>query len=68
PTVKPGPDWVCVNGGWLPPGHPGIPNQPVPTAQPTPPPPVNPSTCPTVKPGPDWICRNGGWLPPDYPL
>jgi glucose/arabinose dehydrogenase len=22
PSVKPGPDWVCVNGGWVPPGHP----------------------------------------------
>ena len=23
-TPAPGPGWVCVNGGWLPPGHPGI--------------------------------------------
>ncbi|MEQ1875592.1 MAG: hypothetical protein ABL958_03035, partial [Bdellovibrionia bacterium] len=70
PTVKPGPDWVCVNGGWLPPGHPGIPTlppTPPPTVQPTPPPPVNPSTCPTAKPGPDWVCVSGGWLPPGHP-
>lgn len=24
-TVQPGSDWICVNGGWLPPGHPDIP-------------------------------------------
>jgi len=29
-TVQPGPTWVCVNGGWLPPGHPGIPVAPQP--------------------------------------
>lgn len=23
-SANPGPGWVCVNGGWLPPGHPGI--------------------------------------------
>ena len=22
PTIKPGPDWLCINGGWVPPGHP----------------------------------------------
>jgi hypothetical protein len=37
PTVQPSPAFVCVNGGWLPPGHPDIPvvdvpkpNQPAP--------------------------------------
>lgn len=41
-TPSPGPSWACVGGGWLPPGHPGIPpstdipkpptfNQPAPT-------------------------------------
>lgn len=39
PTVKPGPDWVCQGGGWLPPDHPGIPPAPAP---PTPPAPVPP--------------------------
>lgn len=34
PPPQPGPDWVCVNGGWLPPGHPGIPAD-----EPPPPPP-----------------------------
>ncbi len=62
-TVQPGPDWVCVNGGWLPPGAAGAP-APVPTPNPTPNP---PASCPTIKPGPDWVCVNGGWLPPGSP-
>jgi beta-glucosidase len=57
-TIRPGPDWVCVNGGWLPPGAAGV---PAPTPTPTPNP---PASCPTVRPGPDWVCVNGGWLPP----
>lgn len=36
-TPQPGPAWVCVNGGWLPPGHPGI------GQTPAPPPPVPPT-------------------------
>lgn len=28
PGNAPGAGWVCVNGGWLPPGHPGIPSGP----------------------------------------
>jgi hypothetical protein len=24
-TPKPGDGWACIGGGWLPPGHPGIP-------------------------------------------
>jgi hypothetical protein len=35
PSVQPSPAFVCVNGGWLPPGHPGIPKAVEP---PTPPP------------------------------
>jgi hypothetical protein len=39
-TVQPSPAFVCVNGGWLPPGHPGIPAAPPvdvpPPNQPTP--------------------------------
>jgi glucose/arabinose dehydrogenase len=70
-TVKPASDWVCVNGGWVPPNH------PLATAS-------GGSTgggtggtggtgggttgCTTVKPAPDWICKNGGWLPPGHPL
>lgn len=33
-TPKPGPEWVCVGDGWLPPGHPGIPPAPVPPPPP----------------------------------
>ncbi|HAM23220.1 MAG TPA: hypothetical protein DCQ04_13320 [Actinobacteria bacterium] len=36
-SANPGAGWVCINGGWLPPGHPGIP-----TAPPTPIPPTAP--------------------------
>lgn len=35
-SANPGPGWVCVNGGWLPPGHPGIPVAPPSTAPPLP--------------------------------
>jgi beta-glucosidase len=63
-TVQPGPDWVCVNGGWLPPGMQGGGTAPPPT---TPPPTTPPGSCTTVRPGPDWVCVNGGWLPPDNP-
>ena len=72
-TVQPGPDWVCVNGGWLPPGHPGtgLLNPPAPSpAPPSPspgPPSPTPAACQTVQPGPDWVCVNGGWLPPGHP-
>jgi beta-glucosidase len=57
-TIRPGPDWVCVNGGWLPPG-----SAPAPTPTPTPAP-NPPASCTTIRPGPDWVCVNGGWLPP----
>jgi glucose/arabinose dehydrogenase len=67
PTAAPASDWVCVNGGWVPPGHPlaggGAPTTPPPA---TPPPPA--SACATVAPASDWVCVNGGWLPPGHPL
>lgn len=58
-TVRPGPDWVCVNGGWLPPGMP-LPGsaQPAPSAQ------VPSAVCTSVRPAADWVCFGGGWLPP----
>jgi beta-glucosidase len=65
PTVQPGPDWVCVNGGWLPPGMGGpAPNPPLPN----PPVPIPPAGCATVQPAAGWVCIDGGWLPPDHPL
>jgi glucose/arabinose dehydrogenase len=60
-TVRPGVDWSCVNGGWLPPGI--APPSGGPPAPP-PSPPTSPGACTTVRPGADWSCVNGGWLPP----
>lgn len=49
-SVSPGPGWVCVGTGWLPPGHPGIPTTPAP---PTPPPPPSSGS---LTPGPlQWM-------------
>ena len=59
-SVKPGPEWVCVNGGWLPPGMPppsGAPSPAAPAAAPS-------AACTSVRPAPDWVCAGGGWLPP----
>jgi hypothetical protein len=65
--VQPGSDWVCVNGGWLPPGL--APAAPPPTTPPATSPPTPPaSSCTTPQPGSDWACVNGGWLPPGHPL
>jgi hypothetical protein len=67
----PGFNWVCVDGGWVPPDHPlaalNPPSAPVPPPE-SPAPPTEPVGCPTVQPGPSWVCVNGGWLPPDHPL
>jgi hypothetical protein len=71
-TVKPASDWVCVNGGWVPPNHPLATGSGGSTGG-------TGGTggggtgggttgCTTVKPAPDWICKNGGWLPPGHPL
>ena len=36
--APPRPDWICINGGWVPPGHPLAPGAPIsPSAQPAPP-------------------------------
>ena len=70
-TVQPAPDWVCVNGGWVPPDHPlagGPPSPPPPPPPPPPGPPPPPVDCLSVMPGPDWVCVNGGWVPPGHPL
>ena len=75
--APPGSNWVCVNGGWVPAGHPLDPGSAqAPTSIPPPPPPlppteppvVGPMDCTTVQPAATWICVNGGWLPPDHPL
>ena len=70
-TIPPGQDWICANGGWVPPGHPkaiGGGSFPVPVSSPpaavSPPPPA----CTSPMPAPTWVCVNGGWVPPDHPL
>jgi hypothetical protein len=61
--------WVCVNGGWVPAGHPlAAPPPPPPAVAPEPPPVVDAVGCPSIKPAATWICLNGGWVPPDHPL
>jgi phosphatidylserine/phosphatidylglycerophosphate/cardiolipin synthase-like enzyme len=76
--TPPAPDWLCLNGGWVPPQ----PSAPPPSdtgtgASPPPPPPPPPpapggstggdTSCTTPAPSSDWTCRNGGWLPPGHP-
>lgn len=41
-TLRPGPSWVCLDGGWLPPGHPLTPPGTTPT--------------PGFQPRPDLVC------------
>ena len=69
-TDPPASDWVCINGGWVPPGHPlavgATPSTPNPPAPPSPP--TGGSSCTTTAPAPDWVCVNGGWVPPGHPL
>lgn len=63
----PGPDWVCQDGGWLPPGHPLIRASGEPPPPPAPPP-TSANGCIPPVPGPDWICHGGNWVPPGHPL
>lgn len=60
-TASPGPSWVCVNGGWLPPGHPGIPTG---TGAPAPPPPNQPAPAVPFKIGHRYT-RNASGTPTD---
>jgi len=74
-TVRPGSDWTCVNGGWLPPGYPtqgptsdeGIGSGTGSGAGSTTGGGTGSATCTTIRPGPDWTCVNGNWLPPGFP-
>jgi|GEM_PF-5653230 len=63
-TIRPGDDWTCHNGGWLPPGITPPPSSPPPTTPPPSIPPPSTDDCTTIRPGDDWTCYNGGWLPP----
>jgi hypothetical protein len=51
-SPKPGADWVCVDGNWLPPGSGGGDTG------------SGGSTCTSPQPGADWVCVDGNWLPP----
>ena len=74
PTIRPGPDWVCVTGGnWVQPGHPLTLSAP---ASPTPssPPPAPTTGCTTPDPfagipGMVGVCiGNNTWVPVGHPL
>ncbi len=66
-SIQPAPDWACVDGGWVPPGHPLFPGG-TPPPPPPPGPPAPPASCASVRPAPDWACVDGGWVPPGHPL
>jgi hypothetical protein len=73
PTLLPAPDWVCVNGGWVPPDHPiAVGAQTTPPRSTLPPPsrqprPSPPPYCAKQPPMPGWVCTNAGWIPPSVP-
>ena len=70
-SIPPGQDWICANGGWVPPGHPsaiGGSSFPVPASSPPAPVSPPPPACTSPMPAPTWVCVNGGWVPPDHPL
>jgi hypothetical protein len=68
-TVQPAFDWLCINGGWVPPGHPLAQAVAPPPTPPAPALPVaGPVNCLTGQPASTWVCVNGGWVPPDHPL
>jgi hypothetical protein len=52
-TPKPGANWICVNGNWLPPTTGGGSTGGTSTG-----------SCTTVSPGAGWTCVNGSWHPP----
>ena len=73
-TAQPVSNWVCVNGGWVPPNHPlaagggsntgsgGSGTGPGGSTS------APPAACSTPQPVSGWVCVNGGWVPPDHPL
>ncbi len=70
----PGMTGVCINGGWVPAGHP-LDSGPAPPPSPPPPPPTPPSpgTCVGSDPfagipGLTGVCIGGGWVPARRPL
>ena len=67
-TIQPAFDWVCINGGWVPPGHPLAQAGAPPPTPPAPALPVEAMNCLTGQPASTWVCVYGGWVPPDHPL
>jgi glucose/arabinose dehydrogenase len=69
-SPQPGSDWVCLNGGWVPPGFPGTGagSTPSGTGGGSTPPPANNTACTSIQPVSNWVCVNGGWVPPNHPL
>ena len=77
-TIKPGPNFVCVNGNWLPGTSTGGTTGGCTTPSPGTgftcvngnwlPPSTGgggtTSTCKTAKPAANWVCVSGNWLPP----
>jgi parallel beta-helix repeat protein len=68
-TPQPASDWVCVQGGWVPPGHPLAVDAPDPGDGAPP----APGGCTTPDPfagipGLSGVCINGGWVPSGHPL
>jgi glucose/arabinose dehydrogenase len=74
-TSRPVPNWLCINGGWVPPNHPlagtgsgggggtgGTPGGGGGTGG------GSSGVCTTQQPVANWLCVKGGWVPPDHPL
>lgn len=69
PGSAPVSNWLCVNGGWVPPDHPlaiGTPTPTLPTPSPMPTP--TSGACVGTAPVSGWVCVGNGWVPPDHPL
>jgi hypothetical protein len=71
-------NWLCVNGGWVPPDHPlaaggsgqtngggtgGTTGGGTGTG-----PGGSGGGCTTIQPASNWVCVNRGWVPPNHPL
>jgi glucose/arabinose dehydrogenase len=76
-TPRPVSNWLCINGGWVPPNHPlagtaggaggstggGTTGGGTGGGTGT-----TDGACVTQRPVSTWLCVNGGWVPPDHPL
>jgi phosphatidylserine/phosphatidylglycerophosphate/cardiolipin synthase-like enzyme len=75
-SIKPASNWVCVNGGWVPPDSPLAAGVQAPAPQPpapVPPPPALPPTGGCTTPDPfvsigGGVCVGGGWVPKGHLL